>query len=80
MLAMITLNIKELETQVQEMYRAVAQNLHEGFHFEMGRNLADKLGYSSEELEQVPPEAVDSFAGVGYHFCLVVFILEKNFS
>jgi cyclopropane fatty-acyl-phospholipid synthase-like methyltransferase len=36
----------------------------------MGRPLAERLGYSSEDLDRVPEEAIDSFAGVGYHFDL----------
>jgi ubiquinone/menaquinone biosynthesis C-methylase UbiE len=67
---MKNLNTDELETKIIETYREVAQNPNGEFHFEMGRHLAEKLGYSSEELEQVPQEAVDSFAGVGYHFGL----------
>lgn len=67
---MLFVNKKELETKVKEMYRAVAQKPHGDFHFEIGRRLAEKLGYQSKELDQVPPEAVDSFAGVGYHFGL----------
>ncbi len=33
-------NLKELEAQVQEMYRAVAEKPQGEFHFEMGRGLA----------------------------------------
>ena len=29
--------------------------------------LAERLGYPSDELNAVPPEAIESFAGVGYH-------------
>lgn len=61
---------KELETKVKEMYRAVAQNPNGEFHFEMGRKLAEKLGYPTSDLDQLPPEAIDSFAGVGYYFDL----------
>ena len=61
---------KELETKVKEMYRAVAQNPNGEFHFEMGRKLAEKLGYPTSDLDQLPREAIDSFAGVGYYFDL----------
>ncbi len=63
-------NLNELETQVQEMFRAVAEKPEGEFHFEMGRGLAERLGYLVEDLDQVPPEAIESFAGVGYHFDL----------
>jgi ubiquinone/menaquinone biosynthesis C-methylase UbiE len=63
-----TVNKGELEAKVKEMYRAVAQNPDEKFHFETGRGLAEKLGYPSVDLDKIPEEAIDSFAGVGYHF------------
>ncbi|MEE9203217.1 MAG: methyltransferase domain-containing protein [Dehalococcoidia bacterium] len=66
----VQVNREELEAQVQEMYRAVAEKPQGEFHFETGRGLAERLGYSAEDLERVPPEAVESFAGVGYHFDL----------
>jgi ubiquinone/menaquinone biosynthesis C-methylase UbiE len=34
----------------------------------MGRGLALKLGYQVDVLKLLPTEAIDSFAGVGYHF------------
>jgi ubiquinone/menaquinone biosynthesis C-methylase UbiE len=36
----------------------------------MGRALAERLGYPSDALDAVPPEAIESFAGVGYHLGL----------
>jgi SAM-dependent methyltransferase len=67
---MAVVNKEELEAKVKEMYRGVARNPHGEFHFEMGRSLAERLGYLPEELDQVPRESIDSFAGVGYHFGL----------
>jgi ubiquinone/menaquinone biosynthesis C-methylase UbiE len=63
-------NSEELEKKVKEMYRDVALNPEGRFHFEMGRGLAERLGYPVEDLNRIPSEAVDSFAGVGYHFDL----------
>lgn len=60
----------KLEQKVKKMYKNVAENPFGDYHFEMGRKLALKLGYPSAYLDRVPPEAVDSFAGVGYHFGL----------
>ncbi len=60
----------KLEHKVKLMYKNVAENPAGDFHFEMGRPLALKLGYISNDIDQVPSEAVDSFAGVGYHFGL----------
>jgi arsenite methyltransferase len=60
----------ELETKVQDMYRAVALHPEGEFHFEMGRALAERLGYAPADLDRIPPEAIESFAGVGYYFHL----------
>jgi len=60
----------ELEKKVKEIYREVALNPDGEFHFEMGRALAERLGYLSEDLDRIPAEAIDSFAGVGYFFHL----------
>lgn len=61
-------NRAELETKVQAMYRDVAENPHGEFHFEMGRVMAERLGYRPADLDRVPVEAIASFAGVGYYF------------
>jgi arsenite methyltransferase len=64
-------NRAELEGKVQAMYRDVAENPHGEFHFEMGRPLAERLGYRPADLDRIPAEAIDSFAGVGYYFHLL---------
>jgi len=63
-------NTSELEEKVKSMYRSVALEPKGEFHFEMGRGLAERLGYPVKELDRVPGEAIDSFAGVGYYFDL----------
>src|SRR5688572_6033616 len=60
----------DLEHKVKAMYRKVAEETHGQFNFEMGRALAERLGYPTAELDQIPSEAIDSFAGVGYHLDL----------
>ena len=65
-----TLDVLELEQKVKSMYRDVALNPHGKYHFEMGRILAERLGYDPAGLDRVPSEAIDSFAGVGYFFDL----------
>ena len=45
-----TFDPKELEAKVKAMYRSVAEEPHGEFHFEMGRKLAERLGYSPAEL------------------------------
>jgi len=65
------LDVDKLEQEVKHVYQTVAQSPDEEFHFEMGRDLAAKLGYPSTVLDGVPDEALESFAGVGYHFDFV---------
>ncbi|MFL5865877.1 MAG: methyltransferase domain-containing protein [Thermoleophilaceae bacterium] len=61
---------ERLETQVKEMYRHVAREEEAELHFEVGRGLAEHLGYPAALLDAVPPEALASFAGVGHHLDL----------
>jgi SAM-dependent methyltransferase len=64
------LNTTELEQKVKDMYREVAQRPDGEFHFEMGRGLAERLGYAPQDLDRIPAAAIESFAGVGYYFHL----------
>ena len=52
------------------MYRDVGMKPYREYHFEMGRGLAEKLGYDITDLDNIPPAAIESFAGVGYFFDL----------
>jgi arsenite methyltransferase len=67
---MAVVDTSELEAKVRQMYRQVAQQPHGTYHFEMGRPLAERLGYDIEVLGRLPQPAIDSFAGVGYFFDL----------
>ena len=60
----------DLERRVKEMYTRVAETPEGSFHFEMGRAMARRLGYTEAELNAAPAQAVQSFAGVGYYFDL----------
>lgn len=59
-----------LESAVKEMYRRVAREPEGEFHFEMGRAMAERLGYDPAVLDRIPQPAIESFAGVGHHFGL----------
>jgi arsenite methyltransferase len=59
-----------LEQKVKKMYRDVALNPMGEYHFEMGRKLAEKVGYEKNDLDRTPSSAIESFAGVGYYFDL----------
>ena len=60
----------ELEAKVKDMYRHVAEQPQGKYHFELGRPLAEHLGYPADILDRVPDGACESFAGVGYFFDL----------
>lgn len=64
------LDTAALEEKVKAMYRAVALEPQGEFHFEMGRALAERLGYAPANLDAIPAASIDSFAGVGYYFDL----------
>jgi SAM-dependent methyltransferase len=60
----------QLETAIKDMYRQVARGEHADLHFEVGRSVAERLGYPGELLDAIPPAALASFAGVGHHLDL----------
>lgn len=66
----VAVDTGELTEKVQRMYRAVATAPDGEYHFELGRSLAERLGYPAEVLDRIPAGAIDSFAGVGYFFDL----------
>jgi ubiquinone/menaquinone biosynthesis C-methylase UbiE len=61
-----TLDTKDLEERVKQVYREVAADPAQDFHFETGRALAERLGYPPAALDAIPAGAIDSYAGVGY--------------
>ena len=55
-----------LREQVRNTYEQVAREPHGEFHFHRGASYAAQyLGYDLDELQQLPTEATDRFAGVG---------------
>ena len=64
------LDIQDLERRVKDVYREVALRPERPYHFEMGRPLAERLGYPSDVLDEIPAAALASFAGVGYYLDL----------
>jgi arsenite methyltransferase len=66
----ILVNTEELEAKVKDMYRHVAQQPQDRFHFELGAPVALRAGYDADRLADVPSGAEESFAGVGYFFDL----------
>ena len=59
-----------LREQVRGKYRDVALDPSASFHFHTGRALARRLGYETSEVDALPDQAVESFAGVANPFSL----------
>lgn len=66
----LALDVTVLRSAIQHEYEEVAACPTKGFHFHVGRLLADRLGYPSAEVDELPDAAVESFAGVGNPFAL----------
>lgn len=65
-----TVDTRDLEQKVKQLYREVAEHPDSDFHFELGRAVAQRLGYPPADLDAIPTGSIDSFAGVGYFFDL----------
>ena len=61
----VTPDRETLYRAIQDRYAEVALNPEHTFHFHHGRPLAEILGYSMDQVDALPPEAVESFAGMG---------------
>jgi len=64
----VNLDVARLRRAVLAQYAEVAINPAKGFHFHTGRSLAALLGYHPAEVDLLPEEVVDAFAGVGNPF------------
>jgi SAM-dependent methyltransferase len=68
MVAMVSDKREFIFKAVREMYSNVAEHPPKAFHFPTGRLACLFVGYPAEQLDLLPPAAVESFAGVGYPF------------
>ena len=66
----MAIDFEELRGHISNMYSDVARFPRAEFHFPTGRPLMEQLGYPSDVLDRIPKGAMESFAGVGYHFDL----------
>lgn len=66
----LTLDTSILRAAIQHEYEEVATCPTKGFHFHLGRLLAQRLGYPAAWVEPLPDSVVESFAGVGNPFAL----------
>jgi len=69
--ATTALDVADLQRRVQAVYQQVAEEPRRAYHFELGRELALRLGYPKDLLDEIPTEALESFAGVGPHLTVV---------
>ena len=70
MTTQLTPDVQTLRREVQEKYTELAESPDLTFHFHHGRPLAQILGYSMEQVDAMPLQAIESFAGVGNPFSL----------
>lgn len=68
MVAITKFSRENIFDAVKQMYTDVATKPEMGFHFPTGRPACEFLGYPKEQLDAIPPTALESFAGVGYPF------------
>lgn len=68
MVAILGFSKEQITEAVQAMYGRVADDPNQGFHFLVGRPAALAVGYPEEDLDRLPPAALDRFAGVGCPF------------
>lgn len=55
-----------LRQEIQKIYSEVVRDPKKGYHFHTGREYAvTQLGYSRDELAELPDSVIASFAGVG---------------
>jgi 2-polyprenyl-3-methyl-5-hydroxy-6-metoxy-1,4-benzoquinol methylase len=62
--------VETLRSEVAEEYAQVAEYPELGFHFHVGRRLANLLEYKEEWLQEYPEKVIESFAGTGNPFTL----------
>jgi arsenite methyltransferase len=65
---LVPLDIESLRRAIQLEYAEVAEQPELGFHFLVGRPLAELLGYDPAWLEGIPEASIESFAGTGNPF------------
>jgi arsenite methyltransferase len=68
MVAITQFSREHIFDAVKLMYTSVANQPEKEFHFPTGRSACEFVGYPKEQLDQIVPTALESFAGVGYPF------------
>ena len=68
MVAVLGFSKQEILAAVTDMYTLVAEKPRSPLHFPVGADACRLAGYSDDQIEQLPPSALESFAGVGCPF------------
>ena len=63
-------NVERLRSEVKLKYKEVATHPEKGFHFHVGRPLAQMLDYPMAVVDVLPAQVVESFAGVNNPFSM----------
>ena len=63
-------DVGRLRSEVRRKYREVASNPEKGFHFHVGRPLAQMLDYPMDVIDALLTRVVESFAGVNNPFSM----------
>ena len=63
-------DVERLRAEVKLKYRDVASDPGKGFHFHVGRHLAEMLDYPMDVVDSLPSSVVESFAGVNNPFSM----------
>jgi arsenite methyltransferase len=64
----VAIDLEALRQAIQDEYALVADQPEHGFHFLVGRPLAQVLGYDKDWLHGIPDPTIASFAGTGNPF------------
>jgi SAM-dependent methyltransferase len=64
----LAIDLGSLRQAIQDEYSVVADEPEHGFHFLVGRPLAQLLGYQQDWLTDIPDPSVACFAGTGNPF------------
>jgi arsenite methyltransferase len=67
------IDLEILRQAIQDEYALVADEPEHGFHFLVGRPLAQLLGYDEDWLRGIPEPSIASFAGTGNPFSTGLF-------
>ena len=66
----VKLDLDQLRGAIQQEYTEVAACPTKGYHFHVGREHAERLGYDPADLDGLPASVTESFAGIGNPFAL----------